>query len=379
MKTIFISLTVILLFSAGQMISAQEIMTHQRDEADKPGIVRAHVANPSAEESQILKDLEVARKAGDHETAQILQASLDRIHGVTISKPSFIQEPPVLQNGIAETTPPNAFLWGGDTLISDPDNDYIKPSITRTYDGDLYAAMECANNNRIYIYRSLDGGASWSSIYWIGGGDDCRNPSAAYGENANGDILYVGFEVISGGLQGVNVLHLDVNDLSSYDTYVEWGINMPGSEQVYPKICTDNLFYINYYIYVTYEDYGIDYYPVMFSRSTDEGLTYSTPANITGGSENSTWNTHPDIAFGTSGLFVAFEKPGWSGASWLTQPWVTESNDWGSSSRSGCRDGSRQYRCSLYKGLFNGFGCLLCLQHRWRLHLDHEQRVALDF
>ncbi|MFH1998293.1 MAG: sialidase family protein [Planctomycetota bacterium] len=334
MRTVITYLAAVLLLGIGIDASAQGIMTDKRCGVDASGTVISSVVIPSAEEKQLLQDLDEVRVAGDFESSKALQVSLDRLHGKTSNisnSSSAIQEPPVIHSGKMEQEPSSSFLWGGDVLITDPAIGMVKPSMIHTPDGVLYAAVEVQSNNNIRIYRSTDGGATWTFIYWTGGGDDLRNPSVAYGENASGEVLYVGFEVLSGTQHGVNVLHLDVNTLSAYNTYVVWGFTMPGSEQVYPKICTDSLFYNTYYIYVTYAVSAIDYYPVMFSRSTDHGVTYTVPANITGGAENSSWPTRPDITFGTSGLFVAFEKKGWNGSTWSTQPWVTESNNYGSS------------------------------------------------
>jgi hypothetical protein len=107
--------------------------------------------------------------------------------------------------------------------------------------------------------------------------------------------------------------------------------SITGTHDIYPRICTDNLIYDVFYVYLTYSAYAIDYYAAMFTRSLDYGETYAEPQNITGAAETSSFVTRPDIAYGTAGLFVAFEKLGWSGSAWATQVWVARSTNYGSS------------------------------------------------
>ena len=104
------------------------------------------------------------------------------------------------------------------------------------------------------------------------------------------------------------------------------------SEPIKPRITTDNIeFGSSYYLYVTYTGYSASTYPIFFSRSTDRGLTWSAPANVTGGSASTTWPSRPDIAFGYAGLFIAYVKPGGTGIATANKIWVTESNNAGSS------------------------------------------------
>lgn len=343
MKKILIGLTMLLLFVVNPLVYAQEgtagenplseVTLDIRTGADPSVTVKASAAIPSAEEQRIMEELKAARIAGDRETAGILQASLERMHGVKSSH-SFSSglTPPAIHTFRGTGSASGTLAWGGDVLITDPAIGMIKPGMVSDPNGVLYAAVDVLSENVVRIYRSLDGGLNWAYIQGISGGDDIRNPSVAFGEDGAGDnALYVAMEMYSGGLHGVLVMHMDVNTLTSYSTYVEWGFSLPGSEQVYPRICTDYLFFTGYYVYVTYSVHAIDYYPVMFSRSFDLGVSYETPSNITGGAENSQWQTMPDIDFGTSGLFVAYEKLGWTGSNWEVEPWVLESNNYGSS------------------------------------------------
>lgn len=335
MKTVL--MTAIMLFVTISMLPAQaidpsEIRVGKRPGADEQGTVNVSASNPSEAEMRIVKDLREARIAGDRATACTLQASLDRMHGEEPSTSSPASKPPVVYTGPVEGGgSPSAPIWNGDVLITDPSKMMLKPSIACGEDGTLFAAAEDHNANRVYIYRSTDGGMSWDAIKMIMTGDEVRNPSLAYADDGAGEkALYIATEVLKGNLHGVLVTHWNLVTNTMSNTYVEWGFTLLGPEQVYPRICTDYQFYSGYYVYVTYAKLAADYYPVMFSRSTDLGTSFTTPKNITGGAENSLWVTRPDIDYGQSGLFVAFEKLGWNGSSWENQPWVVESNDYGS-------------------------------------------------
>ncbi|MBU0756116.1 MAG: glycoside hydrolase [Planctomycetes bacterium] len=337
MKTTCISLAVLSLFGFCLVGYGQEILTEQRSGGDEPGMVHAPTASPTAEEVRLLEDLDAARRAGDVASAKVLQDDLDLMHGAAANDHTVCtRKPHEFLAFTPEGDPPPCPLWSGDVKINysgayPPDTDLIKPSLAHAPDGVLYAAAEGLSDTKIYVFKSLDGGASWSWIYAFWTNDDLRNPSMAYVENAGGNLLCISYEKVIGALHGVYVCHLNVDTMERYHTEIEWGFAMSGSEEVHPRICTDSFFYTTYYIYVTYARHQSDYHRVMFSRSTDHGVTYSAPVDITGGSQNSTWPTRPDIDYGTSGLFVAFEKPGWNGSGWVNQPWVRESNNFGSS------------------------------------------------
>jgi hypothetical protein len=103
-------------------------------------------------------------------------------------------------------------------------------------------------------------------------------------------------------------------------------------EHIQPRITTDTIeFGVSHYVYVTYTVKDGSKYPIYFSRSLDGGFTWSTPADVSGGSVATTWLPRPDIAYGKAGLFVAFVKPGWTGSTIANQVWVAKSENSGSS------------------------------------------------
>lgn len=225
-------------------------------------------------------------------------------------------------------------LWSGDILVGDPSYDEVEPAMDRAPDGTMFMAVEQYGtyDGYVRVYRSIDDGETWAWLISFKTGTESRNPSITYAERASGEKwVYVAYEATMSDLtKKVMVTRFDPDDLSNWDP-VPVASGIVATSDIYPRVCTDNLIFDVYYVYVTYTVNAIDYYPVMFSRSLDNGLTYSTPENITGGAENSAFLTRPDIAFGSAGLLVAFEKAGWTGSTWQTEVWVTRSTTFGTS------------------------------------------------
>lgn len=225
--------------------------------------------------------------------------------------------------------------WLGDVLVGDPTYDEAEPAMHKAPDGTLFIAFEVYGSSFdgwVRVYRSTDGGQSWA---WLAGfmtGVTSRNPSITYAERASGEKwIYLVYEAtMSDSTKRIMVIRFNPDNSLDWNA-VTAASGITGMPDIYPRVCTDNLIYDVFYVYVTYTINAIDYYAAMFTRSLDYGLTYSAPQNINGGSETSSFVTRPDIAYGTAGLFVAFEKPGWTGSAWKTQVWVTRSTNYGAS------------------------------------------------
>jgi hypothetical protein len=235
---------------------------------------------------------------------------------------------------LIEPSPAVEKSWApGDALVTNPTFNEVNPSMTSAPNGDLYVAVEETATNWINLYRSTDGGDTWMLSGGFASGDDTRNPSLAYAEHSNGEKwLYVAYEQVTtaGDNRNVRIYRRSlVGSPSSWITVDGPFIMASTSDQVHPQIITDWVDWGDlYYVYVTYAKYAIDYYPVYSARTTDRGAIWSTPLNVTGGSENTGWPARPEIAYGFSGLFITFVKPGWNvGSSWSNQIWVTESSD----------------------------------------------------
>jgi len=236
---------------------------------------------------------------------------------------------------VGDSSPAVAKTWAaGDVRVTDPTINEVKPSMTSAPNGDLWVAVEEVAANWIRLYRSTDGGDTWAWVVAFSSGDDSRNPSVAYGEHSNGEKwVYVAYEQVTtaGDNRSVRVYRWDVVGASGTWITVDGPFIMNGtSDEVHPQITTDYVEWGDlYFVYLTYAKFAIDYYPVYSARTADRGANWSTPLNVTGGSENTAWATRPEIAFGFSGLFITFVKPGWNGTTWSNQIWLTQSTDFG--------------------------------------------------
>jgi hypothetical protein len=249
----------------------------------------------------------------------------------------LVPAPPKAESGVGSGGSFSAAaIWGNDVPITNPAlPQEINPAIVSTPDGTLYAAVDIIGESTIRLYRSTNGGLNWSYILWMTAEDDQYNPSITYAEDVDGKFIYVAAGVLSGTNHSVVVRRVNTVTLGEFSYWVEWPpfTMASASDQVHPSICTDNIEYPSgYFVYLTYAKKAIDYYPIMFSKSTDNGETYIPPVNITGGAENSSWASRSDIAYGESGLFVAYDKLGWDAlaSNWITKPYVTKSTDFGS-------------------------------------------------
>jgi len=184
--------------------------------------------------------------------------------------------------------------------------------------------------------RSTDGGDTWVVINGFASGDDSRNPSVAYGEHTNGEKwVYIAYEEVdvTGVNRRVRVVRVDENgDGPTWSTIDGPFIMNSTSDEVHPQIVTDFVDWgDDYYVYLTYAKFSLDGYPIHSSRTIDRGANWSTPLDVSGASLLTAWPARPEIAYGSSGLFIAFVKPGWNGTSNSNQIWVTKSSSAGSS------------------------------------------------
>lgn len=222
-----------------------------------------------------------------------------------------------------------------DPLVTDPTREEAKPSIASAPNGDLFVAVDELTDGWVQIYRSLDGGQSWANITGFKTGTNSRNPALAYAENSGDTWLVLVYEVVTSDFErALMSVHVDPYNTAdwtavSIDSSIPWAD--PGTE-LHPQIVTDFPRYLSsVYYYVTYAIPSVDYYPVFFSRSTDRGDSWDTPVNITGGSENTGYETRPEIAYSAhrNDIYVAFNKPGWTGSEWAPQVWVTNNTSVG--------------------------------------------------
>lgn len=312
---------------AGVLSSVQEDLTPKRFEQPSVEQVPSIVLMPGEED--LISELKTARKAGDIKKAGTIQAELDELSVIAprLSLPD--------EAGLAENTDETLKLmrlWADDVRINRSSLDVREPSMVSTPDGVIYVALENRTNNNVGIERSTDGGRTWTHWAWMTSGNATRHPSIAYAEKSSTEkFLYVAVEGNTSSSKWITVFRWNIVN----DTWVSRHIaSNSQSDDIYPEISTDFPDYTAaHYVYVTYALRSIDYSPVFFSRSTDYAGTWSTPMNITGGSENTSRPARPDIGYNrfTNDLFVTFEKPGWNGSTWEQHVWVTQSTNFGSS------------------------------------------------
>ncbi|MCG6948311.1 MAG: glycoside hydrolase [Acidobacteria bacterium] len=219
--------------------------------------------------------------------------------------------------------------------MTNPTVDEGKPSVASAPDGHLFVAVDELGTGRILIYHSTDNGFSWSWLISFVHGSHSRNPALAYIENYGQKWLVFVYELVtSDSSRSLQAIRVDPDDTSNWSsTTIDGGIvwTTPANE-LHPQITTDFPdFTGGVYFYVTYAKPSIDYYPVFFARSTDQAETWSTPENITGGSENTGLESRPEIAYcaNNDDVYVAFSKPGWTGSVWAPQIWVTSNVNYG--------------------------------------------------
>jgi cysteine-rich repeat protein len=242
--------------------------------------------------------------------------------------------------------------WGEDVLVTNYIPDYFSrhPSMDEAPNGDIYIAVEDEEHNGIRVYKSTDGGETWGWITAIYSDvASYRNPSLAYAAGIE-NWVFITYERqgLSENWRHVEIFRFDPANPSNsnYATIASNIGGMPPDRHIQPEICTESLYYNYYWVYVTYSVFkNPDYYVGYFSRSTDRGLTWSTPLSVIGNTTFSNRQTQPDIAYSLSGLYITFENLAWNGSSFIDQIWVIKSSDYGSTWDTPIQLTSSSYPC----------------------------------
>ncbi len=231
----------------------------------------------------------------------------------------------------------------GDVRINESNVTAANPSLAHGPNGVLYAAVEDATLQWLYVYRSTDHGSTWSYMTGITGGPsgfDASYPSIACGQDGSGMTwVFVAYEDRDpSGTRGVDILRFDGNNPSNADIfYVVGGIQMDDS--IHPALCTDWPTYTNFSVYLAYNRRGgIDpAMEVVFARSDD--LCQSWRANQVLASSPLSTNQRPAIAFGgpigfpgdSYRVFVTYENAVPAGSGWTNDVFIRASRDFGNS------------------------------------------------
>jgi len=221
-------------------------------------------------------------------------------------------------------------LWTeGDVLVYGSSAFDVTPSLAGAGNGRLFCALEKKGTpiSSIHVSYSDDGGRTWKqwTEIWSGGGYDLKSPSVAVGESGGEDYMLFAFVDEVGK---VVVFRSPIDSLDLSGAIVE--TNPLGVSN--PEITTDATEYSPWFGYLVYntKDSLADRWVLQFSRSLDFGETWSAPAPLF--AYDSTYNgydAYPDIEFGSTVLYVAFDDYRWGALD--RNIYVTRSTDFGTS------------------------------------------------
>jgi hypothetical protein len=187
-----------------------------------------------------------------------------------------------------------------------------------TEDGTIFGVFLSDDANTIQVQRSEDGGRTWAwYAEWIAIGVFGPPDVAVAGGNLNRLIVVAarGIPTVDSALVMLS-LDLDAEDYGPQAILAD----DHDAGYVAPRICMDSPEYSLWYPYVTYHRSDATGDRLMFTRSTDFGVTWQTPVEL---SQNA-WRFRPaSLDFGGSVLTVAF-----TGATEL-DIFVTQSGDFG--------------------------------------------------
>ncbi|MGQ9707686.1 MAG: T9SS type A sorting domain-containing protein [bacterium] len=264
------------------------------------------VVDPNAVGVQYQDKVPVFHNSGSSEGAvpQRFTKEGDALPGQIENQPlPAVGEPPQVLQITDEGRPSEPKpLWGEDIQVYSGDIRSPTPlgsermiAYDQTHDGVLFAAFVVANGDTISIYRSTDGGRTWSiwsRIYHTGNVLSSPELVVAEGDSSfvflfcrtsanNGDIYCARFGLTGGG--------------------VVFPVKVDGDTIVNLAACKDNG--SPYYLYVTYE-YHDGYKNVQLMRSTNYGVTWTAPATFV---DNTIVPPKPDIAVGYNNrVYVCF-------------------------------------------------------------------------
>jgi hypothetical protein len=206
--------------------------------------------------------------------------------------------------GDPQVTMPPTKDFGGDIKVSSQvsDDREINPSLASDSNGNLYAAWQddYAGLARDYVevYKSTDGGTSWSLFGSITNTATLETPSIAIGEGSTGDLVLVAYIVDDG--VAPRYIEVATSPLTGggFTTHV---VTQVAWDYFRPVIWTDSHQWSGWFAYITAEGM-FDNQPtnrnVVFLRSTD-GITWDTNQTLWGNNDAFEW-IDPDGTYGTN-------------------------------------------------------------------------------
>ncbi len=204
-----------------------------------------------------------------------------------------------------------------------------EPSISiNLLNPDLMAAGSNVQN----VYYSFDGGATWITTFINSSFGDAGDP--CFGADSTGNFFYFH---LANGIDRIVCQKSDDGGFSYYDGSYAWNNNSLLQDKEWAAVdpATGNL-------YVTWTEYDNGFSPgpqdssrILFSKSTDQGLTFTTPVKINEISGDCLYlditDPHPIVGLNAD-VYVTFmdsagiriNKSVDSGNTWLTSPLLIE-------------------------------------------------------
>jgi FlgD Ig-like domain len=265
----------------------------------------------SHDEHQILANLRHAKLVGDLEAGESCETLLAQFQNRQISWIAAQPAPPGFGHDTpaAEEDENGLQRWSTNDVRVSPShvNDY-SPALASDSEGNRYAAWIYENmpeSRSVNLFKSEDKGRSWYRIEYI------VDVTASDVDLvvAEGTERYLFLSYITNGTT-LNILRISLDDPDQID-HTTLFINAPGIEN--PRLATDASEFGLWYVYIVFNAMAIDNWVFLTSRTTDYGATWETPGIVGGycgypGEFYSGVYAHPDLAFGSDNLYLAFDN-----------------------------------------------------------------------
>jgi hypothetical protein len=268
--------------------------------------VHSEPCTPDPATARLVDAMLAAKRKGDEAALESVAAELDQLAGRTrVPQSSPVETRLVVRPELSS----RGLRFGDDMLVSDPRWNSGHPAMASTADGQLYVICEDFNNPYVDLYSSDTGGVTWTYVWSLWQGERPENPSIAIGEGTNGTRVLITWE---GHDDANGYIYLYWHDLAEPFAWGEVTIaSSPLSLAIgNPQICVDCPQYHTWWAYVTYTQEVVTKDRltsqwVMFSRSTDGGEMWSSPAQVAA-VYGMAQTCVSDIAFGALDLFVTW-------------------------------------------------------------------------
>ncbi len=253
-----------------------------------------------------------ARRQGDVEGARKLMAELGELCGrPTGSIVAGARNSDVTVEAYRAGNSGHEKWQGNDVLIAGTSLDEYAPDIVGDSAGYLYAGFEIFGSgspveNSAYLYRSIDGGESWTEWFWIHTTSDIGQVSLTVGEGS-ANYLYMAYTL---GGTDIVVFRVNLDDINDYSTTT---IETDAAGMANPRVATDSdEFSSGWYAYLVYNANGVDNWVLRFSCSTDYGNNWQAPTTVHSycGYPDQHYDGSrgkPDLDFGNNKLHLAFD------------------------------------------------------------------------